>query len=94
VVVAGATTDAGTVVGLLGAATVVLTDRDSAAGSLTFTGTILADSFTANNSVLNGINLKPNQQTGGEGPITGTEAQFGVTFTTPIALPALQEVLW
>jgi len=67
---------------------VVLTDRDSAAGSLTFTGTILADSFTANNSVLNGINPKPNQQTGGEGPITGTEAQFGVTFTTPIDLPA------
>src|SRR6185369_7790574 len=67
---------------------VALTDRDSAAGSLTFTGTILADSFTANNSVLNGINPKPNQQTGGEGPITGTEAQFGVTFTTPIDLPA------
>jgi hypothetical protein len=61
--------------------------RDSLAGTLTFTTGILSASFTANNSVINGINPKPNQFTGGEGPVTGQEVQFNVTFTTPIILP-------
>jgi hypothetical protein len=42
----------------------------------------------AANSVINGINAKPNQFTGGEGPVTGQEVQFNVLFTTPIILPA------
>jgi len=63
--------------------------RDSAAvGELTFSTTILSASFTALNSVLNGINKIPNQTTGGEGPVTGQEVQFNVTFTSPISLPA------
>jgi hypothetical protein len=36
--------------------------------------------------VLNGINPKPNQQTDGEGPVTGDEVMFNVTFMTPFDL--------
>ena len=58
--------------------------RDSnVPGQLTFTTTLLNSRFTANNSVVNGINAKPNQFTGGEGPVTGEEVQFNVVFTTP-----------
>jgi len=58
--------------------------RDSKVpGQLTFTTTVLNPRFTALNSVVNGINPKPNQFTGGEGPVTGEEVQFNVTFTTP-----------
>ena len=67
---------------------VAFLDRDSTVGNLSFTTTVLAPSFTAANSVLNGINKSPNQTTGGEGPVTGTEVQFNVTFSTPINLPS------
>jgi hypothetical protein len=60
--------------------------RDSAVpGNLTFTTTAMG-TFTAANSVLNGINPSPSQTTGGEGPVTGQEVRFSVTFTTPITL--------
>jgi len=63
--------------------------RDSlVAGELTFNAVVLARSFTALNSVVNGINPIPNQTTGGEGPRTGQEIQFDVTFTSPFLLPA------
>ncbi len=62
--------------------------RDSAANTLTFTTQTLAATFTANNSVLNGINKSPGQNTGGEGAVTGREVQFTVTFTTPFVLPS------
>ena len=62
-------------------------DRDTDSGNLTFTTSVLSGSFTANNSVLNGIHPSPNQHTGGEGPVTGQEVQFNVTFTTPFHLP-------
>jgi hypothetical protein len=66
---------------------VELADRDTADGNLSFTTTGLGvGSFTALNSVLNGINPKPNQTTGGEGSVTGQEVQFDVTFTTPFLL--------
>jgi hypothetical protein len=61
--------------------------RDTALASLSFTTNTLANTFTADNSVLNGINKSPNQQTNGEGPVTGQELQFIVTFTTPFELP-------
>jgi hypothetical protein len=48
----------------------------------------LSASFTAANSVINGINPKPNQTTMGEGQVTGTEITLNVTFTTPFDLPA------
>jgi hypothetical protein len=44
--------------------------------------------FTAANSVLNGIFPKPNFHTQGEGAVTGQEVQFTVDFTTPLDLPA------
>jgi hypothetical protein len=69
-------------------ADVELDDRDTASGNLTFTPNIIGSSFTAANSVLNGINPKPNFNTGGEGPVTGQEVQFNVNFTTPFNLPA------
>jgi len=45
-------------------------------------------SFTALNSVLNGINPAPNQQTNGEGPVTGQEVLFTYEFGSPLFLPA------
>jgi len=67
---------------------VAFTSRDTASSNLTINSvSVLNPNFTANNSVLNGIHPSPNQLTGGEGPVTGQEAQFTVTFTTPIALP-------
>jgi hypothetical protein len=67
---------------------VAFESRDSATGSLKFTTSVVSGIFTANNSVLNGINKKPNQFTGGEGSVTGEEVSFNVTFTTPFDLPA------
>lgn len=62
--------------------------RDTRDGDLTFTMTVLAPSFTAANSILNGINPVPNQLTGGEGPVTGQLVRFDVAFTTPFDLEA------
>ena len=67
---------------------VAFDSRDSAAHTLTFTPTILSASFTAANSVLNGIHPLPNVKTGGEGPVTGEEVQFTVNFASPFDLPA------
>lgn len=50
--------------------------RGTLDGNLTFTTTVLNPTFTAANSVLNGINKVPNQTTGGEGPVSGQEVQF------------------
>jgi len=63
--------------------------RDSAAvGQLTFTTSTIATNFTALNSVQpGGIHPSPGQTTGGNGPITGNEVQFNVTFTSPFVLP-------
>lgn len=60
----------------------------SGAGQLSFTSTLLSPAFTAANSVITGIHPVPGQTTGGEGPVTGEEVQFNVTFTAPIALTA------
>jgi PEP-CTERM motif-containing protein len=59
---------------------------DGALGQLTFTTTLLNSSFTAANSVINGIHALPNQFTGGEGAVTGEEVQINVTFITPFVL--------
>jgi hypothetical protein len=63
-------------------------DRDSAAHNLTFTPGIVQSSFTAANSVLNGINTSAPFKTGGEGPVTGQEVSFNVIFNSPLLLPA------
>jgi hypothetical protein len=59
---------------------------DGAHGQLSFTTTVLNSSFTAANSVVNGIHPLPSQFTGGEGAVTGVEVQFNVTFNTPFVL--------
>ena len=60
----------------------------SVAGQMSFSTATIAATFTAANSVLNGIHAFPNQQTMGEGAVTGREVQFTVTFTSPLVLPA------
>jgi PEP-CTERM motif len=69
---------------------VELADRDTAPapGNLTFTTKVLNNVFTAANSVQpGGIHPMPGQTTGGNGPITGQEVEFDVSFTTPFSLP-------
>jgi hypothetical protein len=53
---------------------------------LSFTAGIANTSFTAANSVVNGIHAIPNQFTGGEGQVTGKEVQINITFLTPFVL--------
>jgi hypothetical protein len=68
---------------------VAFDSRDSAGGNLLFGTSLLSATFTALNSVQpGGIHPKPNQNTLGNGPLTGQEIQFDVTFTTPFDLPA------
>lgn len=62
--------------------------RDGLDGTLSFAATSLNSSFTALNSVVNGIHAKPAQTTLGEGAVTGEEVLITVTFNPPIALPA------
>src|SRR6266581_3065933 len=62
--------------------------RDSSLLTLDFTATLASASFTVANSVVNGINKKPNQTTLGEGAKTGEAVEIRISFTTPIILPA------
>ena len=66
---------------------VEFSDRSTGSSSLTFSTTVLSSSFTAANSVINGINPKPNQFTGGEGAVAGQEVQFNFSIN-PDTLPA------
>jgi hypothetical protein len=61
---------------------------DANLGQLTFTTKLLNPAFTASNSVINGVNPKPNQFTGGEGAVTGQEVEFDVHFPSPFQLGA------
>jgi hypothetical protein len=61
---------------------------DQAAGDITVTATIVNPSFSAANSVANGINPKPGQFTGGEGPVNGEEVVFTVVFNKPFFVGA------
>jgi hypothetical protein len=61
--------------------------RDTADGSLIANATV-GPTFSVLNSVVNEINPSPNQFTGGEGSVTGTEVTITVTFDPPILLPA------
>lgn len=58
--------------------------RDSADGSLSYKTSVLNESFTVANTVVNGI--RP--MTGGEGPATGAEVLITVAFNTPVFLTA------
>jgi hypothetical protein len=63
-------------------------DRSASDHNLTFTPGIINSSFTAANSVLNGIHPLPGIRTGGDGQVTGQEVQFNVLFSKPFYLPA------
>jgi PEP-CTERM motif len=66
---------------------VAFDSRSIADGNLALKTTNLGP-FTAANSIQpGGIHPMPGQTTGGNGPITGTEVLFDVTFTTPFSLP-------
>jgi len=69
---------------------VAFDSRDStASGELTFTTSVLNPVFVALNSIQpGGIHPKPGNVTMGNGPLTGQEVQFDVTFTAPFGLPA------
>jgi hypothetical protein len=60
--------------------------RDGLNGSLSFSVTLVNASFTASNSVVNGIHAATNQTTHGEGPVSGEEVLISVTFNPPISL--------
>jgi hypothetical protein len=63
--------------------------RDSAASGLSFSTSVLSGTFTTLNSVQpGGIQPSPNQRTLGNGPVTGQEVQFDITFSTPFDLQA------
>src|ERR1043166_3138698 len=62
--------------------------RDSLLGELTFTSTSAGSLTTVNSVAPGGIHPSPNQTTNGNGPVTGTEVQFNITFSTPFSLPA------
>jgi len=57
-------------------------------GGLNFIPGFINPSFTALNSILNGIHPMPNQTTGGDGAVAGQEVQFNVSFTHQFTLPA------
>jgi hypothetical protein len=61
--------------------------RGTATRDATFVATF-GGTFTAGNSVLNGIHPLPNQTTGGEGPVSGTVVTFTVNLKTPFEIPA------
>ncbi len=50
--------------------------RSSEDGTLQFIVTVLDPNFEAANSVIEGINPKPDQATGGEGPVAGQEVRI------------------
>jgi hypothetical protein len=62
--------------------------ESTSGGKLTYSIQQLSGSFTAANSVLNGIHPLPNQKTGGDGPVTGREVVFSATLNNPFVLPA------
>ena len=62
--------------------------RSSEASELSFATVVLNASFSAANSVVNGINKLPNQYTGGEGAVTGIEVRFDIDLRSDFLLPA------
>jgi hypothetical protein len=62
--------------------------RDGSQGTLHFSAAVLNSNFTAQNSVVTGINKKPANVTHGEGPVTGQEVRITIAFDPPIVLPS------
>jgi len=57
-------------------------------GQLRFSVEVIDPHFSAANSVINGINPSPSQNTQGEGAVAGKEVRIHVTFDMPFDLPA------
>jgi hypothetical protein len=62
--------------------------RDGHLGSLHFKAALISSNFTAQNSVVAGINKAPGNVTHGEGPVTGQEVTIAIAFDPPIVLPS------
>jgi len=62
--------------------------RASGGTDLSFSTAVLSPSFTAANSVLNGIHPLPNFHTGGEGAVQGQETRVDVALSNAFDLPA------
>ena len=62
--------------------------RDGSSGTLGFSTSLVNSNFSVANTVVDGINKKPNQTTKGDGAASGEEVQITITFTPPIVLPA------
>ena len=62
--------------------------RDGDLGTLEFRASVLDRGFSVLNTVVNGINPVPAQETRGEGPASGDAVEITITFTPPIILPA------
>ena len=62
--------------------------RDGSLGTLAFSASLLDESFSVLNTVVDGINQAPDNMTNGEGPASGEVVQITITFTPPIVLPA------
>jgi hypothetical protein len=65
---------------------VALDSRDLGSG-LSLNSQLLG-AFSVQNTVVNGINPKPNQNTGGEGPASGDQVLLQASFTEPFDLAA------
>jgi hypothetical protein len=62
--------------------------RDGSLGTLAFSASLLGESFSVLNTVVDGINPKPGNMTNGEGPDSGEEVKITITFNPAIVLPA------
>ncbi len=62
--------------------------RDGSLGTLVFDASVLAESFSVLNTVVDGINPAPENMTNGEGPASGEAVEITLTFAPPIVLPA------
>jgi len=62
--------------------------RNGSDGTLQFSTDLLNANFPVRNTVVTGINRKPNQTTRGDGPATGEEVEISMVFTPPILLQA------
>ncbi len=62
--------------------------RDGNLGTLVFNASLLDESFSVLNTVVDGINQAPENLTNGEGPESGEVVEITITFTPPIVLPA------
>jgi len=67
---------------------VAFATRSSTAAEVLFVPATVQASFTAANSVLNGIHPMPGQFTGGDGAVTGQEVSFNLSFSSALDLPA------